>query len=747
MADYAVCENPSCKSNGTSHPNCRCYDSAGITALQSLDTMGKELPGEYRGGRKKRMAKGGEVRYCSGPHKPDCQYYVDGGDAIPSDEVTLDTPPSAPAPTAQSENIPSDQVILDAAPQSSGSEDIPSDEVTLDPGKYETPGQQLLTGIEGGAQGFAGPIATGLELGAHKIGLDSAIGIDTSAEAQAARQEANPWIHGASEAAGLGLGLYTGAGELGILSKVLGKAIPGSLAAIKLTARGNEIVKTLNIAPKLGSAILKGAIESGVIQGGDELSKYLLGQNNDPTTALSAILAAGALGGVGGGMFNLGGKGTAKGLEALQDSKVGARLNGWLAGLGYAADPVAMHPKLMAGLNEIPGFKQGMKAHAELLGKIGAPGIAGSIGALEGYRENGIVGALKGGAEGLLIGAVGLPIARGAGKLAAPVFFRYATNPISGITNMMDHAVQFNRGMQAINKSVAGIFQIGSQQAVNAVVTDQQREKLKEFIANGGVKSQVDSQLSEPASEAPGFAEGGTVSDPNNSNIWTTNHNNKSPNSPSITTSDPNSTEPSVKTQEALKTPVLNGTDTLSVHYPELGMALAAAKGRVNQYLNSIRPLENQARFPFDTKHENPNQDRTYNRAIDIAIQPLSVLNHIKEGSLLPEHVKHMNAMYPELTQHLQKKVTEQILQSQMKGEKPSYKVRQGLSMLMGAPMDSSFTPASIQAAQSVYMAGSGPQAPTNTPAKPKRGTATLSKVANAYATGDQARAQRQQKA
>jgi hypothetical protein len=233
---------------------------------------------------------------------------------------------------------------------------------------------------------------------------------------------------------------------------------------------------------------------------------------------------------------------------------------------------------------------------------------------------------------------------------------------------------------------------------------------MKNYVEGGGLNQQIQGQLSEQPTQ--GYAEGGMVEQP------------KTPDVPAL----------------------LKETDAISTLYPEQSQMLMAAKGRANNYLNSLRPLPNQAKLPFDSEVKNQNQERSYNRAIDIAIQPLSVLNHIKDGSLLPEHVKHINSMYPELTQHLQKKVTEQILESQVKGEKPPYKIRQGLSMLMGAPMDSSFTPTSIQAAQSVYAPATPPQAPTNTPAKPKKGTASLSKVANAYATGDQARAQRAQK-
>ncbi len=67
---YLVCQNPDCKSKGQSHPNCRCYDHIHGNEKNRIERDGDvKFP--------KRLAKGGPV--CSGPHKPDCEYFADGG--------------------------------------------------------------------------------------------------------------------------------------------------------------------------------------------------------------------------------------------------------------------------------------------------------------------------------------------------------------------------------------------------------------------------------------------------------------------------------------------------------------------------------------------------------------------------------------------------------------------------------------------------------------------------------------------
>jgi hypothetical protein len=93
----------------------------------------------------------------------------------------------------------------------------------------------------------------------------------------------------------------------------------------------------------------------------------------------------------------------------------------------------------------------------------------------------------------------------------------------------------------------------------------------------------------------------------------------------------------------------------------------------------------------------------------------------------------------------LGKKITERIGQAQLDEEKPSYRVRQGLSLFLGAPMDSTFTPASIQAAQSVFAQQAAQKQAMQAPAKPKKSTSKLDKVSQSYRTGSEAAALRSQ--
>ena len=82
-------------------------------------------------------------------------------------------------------------------------------------------------------------------------------------------------------------------------------------------------------------------------------------------------------------------------------------------------------------------------------------------------------------------------------------------------------------------------------------------------------------------------------------------------------------------------------------------MSLNTARARISGYLNSVRPLENSAKLPYDSDRKDARKERDYDKVLSLANQPLSILNHIKDGTLLPRHVKHFTQMYPELHQEL----------------------------------------------------------------------------------------------
>lgn len=186
---------------------------------------------------------------------------------------------------------------------------------------------------------------------------------------------------------------------------------------------------------------------------------------------------------------------------------------------------------------------------------------------------------------------------------------------------------------------------------------------------------------------------------------------------------------------------------------PEQNVILHAAKGRMSNYLSSLKPQSNQPKLAFDDEPDQTEQHKSYKRAVSLAANPLSILHKVKEGTIEPEHVKHLNGLHPEVNETIQKKLTHKITEAQLNGKKPSFQVRQGLSLLMGTPLSSEMSPQIIQAAQSTFMppepppgSGAQPANQTQRSTKNKSGTRALTKSDQAFLTGGQALEKRAQK-
>lgn len=614
-------------------------------------------------------------------------------------EVVLDNQaaPSAPA------EIPADQVKLDAAP------DIDPNAVVLDKPHSSLSGE-AATAVEGLARGLTGGLSDVAMRGARSLAEKYSDDPDFWAPKMsdvAERQDANPGISHGSELAGVALGLTKGMGAPGFI-----KGFASGLAP--------EAVTTLG---KIGSAAITSAIESSMLQGGDEISKAMLGKGDPEAPVASALINMGAAG-LFGGLIGGASQTASSGLKAIGNAKAGTSANSFLAGVGNASNPkiqtnlvslteLGLDPKAFE--NGQAFFNKGLPKFIDKASNVGASAVAGTVvGA-----HTGLVGGLAAYQvahellDKYIQKLIGKPITAAAQKYGVPAIVRaLGAGKTTGLWDLLDHAAEVNGGAQKATRAIEQLFKAGSQQSINTMSTDRERTKLKQYIEDGGVDQQMQEQINQNAQQPQGFAEGGDV------------------------------TAPSANAMA----PILQGTDALAEHYPEQNMLMQAAKGRVSNYLNSLRPLPNPAKLAFDDEMPNKEKERSYNKAVDIALKPLSVLNHIKEGTLEPEHVAHLNAMYPEVHNYLQKQITDRITKAQLKGEKPSYKVRQGLSMFMNVPLSGELTPSAIQAAQSVYNPGSPPAAPTNAPAKGrnKKNTSSLTKVADQYRTADQAAQTRQ---
>ena len=657
------------------------------------------------------LAEGGKVTPCQ------C-HLAEGGDAYsPKAQAKLDAEPAKRAlapPTSGHVGQPGMAAYADGGPvdseftpvaQANDAEFTPQRESIPDQGASEPsdaeftpvkdysenkPNQdyatKALTATEGVAQGLLGPIATGGELALSKLGVPG-----LSAEEQKARAEANPALHYGSEAAALGASMFFGVGEAELAGQ----------AALKASEFAN--------LGKVGSAVVKGAVEGGLIQGGDEISNYLLGKPVDPTAVAAASVVGGAIGPVL-GLISKGASEAKLSLEAINDSKIQSKVDSFMHGFGGASKGMSPEELIEAAkpppLNSIrrgssvlpPNpmengmIRAGHKAYSlfqNQLPKAAAEGVAGAAAHAAGTGPLGYLAFYH---------VLGKPIeklvTKAQEKFVAPALFKaIASGDTQGIVNTIKYAKAVGKGAASIAQGLEGVFKGGVTPAIDAAVDERDREKLDEAIQSGGVNEQLQTQQQM-------YAHGGEVSHP--------------------------------------QPPALQHTEAVTSHYPEQATLLGAAKGRVSQYLNNIRPSKDTPKLPYDSHPDQATQRKLYERGLHMAISPLSILNRVKDGSVNPEDVQQFQALYPELHTHLAGELTKRMMQTAMDEERPAYKTRQGIATFLQNPVDSCMSQPNILAVQMTFAKQQAQTQPQNAQ-KPKRGTATLSKAPKQYETANQA--------
>lgn len=517
--------------------------------------------------------------------------------------------------------------------------------------------------------------------------------------------------------AGLDPATAIGAESAGVIGSMFIPGVGEGWLASKAAQIAIPIAKEASGIAKVGRLALRGAFEMGQFATNDEMSDAFLDKGHDAMAVATHVATAGAIGLLTGGAFGTGGKA----LEKIQSLKLGEYLDNVAIGLGAASEG----PERVASLRQM---------HAD----YGIPipkGIEHGIKIQNGLAEHaaGKVVGLAAGALGSLAGATGIPGAEAAGSTAgfllankylAPTADKLASKYTSiatknvavpvmlqaiklgehaDIANVLGYANKSAKGAKLVSNAVEDLFNIGGKEALEANPID--NDKLHKYIENGGINQQLDEIKHEQTQDsAPqGFAEGGQV-----------------------------------------QAKPLESKGGLASLYPAQNQMLTATKGRVSQYLNSLRPQQ-PSKMMFDKGYHDKAAERTYRSALSIANAPVSVLTHVKNGTLLPEHLQHLASMYPELHDHMSKKITEKLVKHQHDEEKqPSYKTQQALSLFLGAHLTSSLSPDSIQAAQATFAPKQPPQ--QQPPTKNKKSTNSLSKVSKDYETPEQSRAARANK-
>lgn len=143
---------------------------------------------------------------------------------------------------------------------------------------------------------------------------------------------------------------------------------------------------------------------------------------------------------------------------------------------------------------------------------------------------------------------------------------------------------------------------------------------------------------------------------------------------------------------------------------PDHAIQLAGKAANATNYLAKLKPLRSKSR-PLDALG---GPDRAseghYDRHLSIAQSPMIIMNHVKDGTLRPDDMQTLQTIYPGLAKSMKAKAFERIVDAEQKGQEIPYKQKQSLSILLGEPLDSSMTPAAMQA----IIQSAGPQQAQN---------------------------------
>lgn len=662
---------------------------------------------------------------------------------------------------------------VETSTQPSANSALP-DGFQLDEDKYGGVGQQIATGLEGAASSATFGASTGIEKALHIA----------KPEDIRARREQNPIAHGIGQVAGLAIpaaiDALTGgaatpeiaAGEAAEFAPAAARAMNPLSAQSVMSKLGEKVAKAsglggadAGLSSQMGHAAVRGAIETSLFQGGDEISKML---SDDPNQSVQTAAANIGLAGILGAGLS-GGIGAVSPIwKATSESKVGQLVldfkNRTLEYLNEAHSPTlpvetspipeapvaAETPPSISRLRTtpsegpIPNFPPPPGTPLTFKGKIPKPEIAppslsetpykGPIpnfppppgtplmsSAIEApvaaevgtttsipatnrlstgakladlFIEQGVLKKLTaaglGSSVGALIGKVtGIGGGLGAllGEHALSPFFNSVLpaliKPIlstaenaEALKSATDFGLVISKGANLITKASQNIFKPGAEVLANGLTNDEKLQKLDDKVKALG------------------------------------------------------------ENQEKL----MHVGGQLGHYLPAHGTSLAAtATGAVN-YLNAQRPKTTKA-APLDNEQPIASyQKAAYNRTLSIAASPLTVLHHLKEGTLIPKDLSDLNALYPGLHQKLQSSVGEALIDHVSKNETIPYHTKMSLSLFTGQPLDGTMIPANIQSIQATYASAKmqGPQ--QGKAERAKRGTAPLSKTSEAYLTPNQAR-------
>jgi hypothetical protein len=159
---------------------------------------------------------------------------------------------------------------------------------------------------------------------------------------------------------------------------------------------------------------------------------------------------------------------------------------------------------------------------------------------------------------------------------------------------------------------------------------------------------------------------------------------------------------------DRLASDLAGGVGGIQAHAPATATEASSLATRGLAHLAGNLPPEGD-RKPLDPPRQPSSTELAeFGRRVEIAEDPVRVLDHVRNGTLLPQHVETLDHVYPSLANEMRVKVMEQLGTEMARGTEIPYRTRLSLSLFLGADLESSTTPGHILANQLAILAPQG---------------------------------------
>lgn len=138
------------------------------------------------------------------------------------------------------------------------------------------------------------------------------------------------------------------------------------------------------------------------------------------------------------------------------------------------------------------------------------------------------------------------------------------------------------------------------------------------------------------------------------------------------------------------------GTEAISDIMPNAAQMMQASAVKAVQYLAALAP-DTESAFPLGEDPEPSSRElNIFSERMNLIKKPVKVLDELRLGTLVPEHIELVSTIYPKLYQDMQKSVMEQLFEAKAKKKPISHYKKNMLSLFLNQDLDYMVTPQAI---------------------------------------------------